>query len=229
VKSLSWSGDSLIDVVGGGQAVHADGAQVDRRVNWAFGFDRAVVSPSGHAQILYVALGTKAAVTTGFQVVRELNRSFYCSESYEYPISVFALPDGREVIAHCPDEYNRLELEELGSGRRLTTRSSKSPDVFHSRLRPSPDGRHLLVAGWVWHPYGVVQLFDLEEAVARPESLDEHAPLADFPIDAEVEAACWLDNDRVVVATTTSEPLGSANTDELGPNEIGVWSLAEQA
>jgi hypothetical protein len=120
VRSLAWAGDGLVDLVGGCQQVTADGAPVDRRVNWAFGFDRAIVASSGSTQILYMALGTKAAVVAGLRVVSELNRSFYCSDSFEYPITVFALRDGRQVIAHCPDEYNRLELEEPQAVRRVS-------------------------------------------------------------------------------------------------------------
>jgi hypothetical protein len=229
VRSLHWAGDSLVDYVSGGQMVNGDGTYSDRRVNWAFGFDRVVVSPSGRVQILYLEFGTKAIVTAGFKVVRELNRSFYCSDSYEYPICVFALADGREVIAHCPDEYNRLELEELDSGTRLTSRTGLSPDVFHSRLQASPDGGHILSAGWVWHPYGVAQLFDVDAALNRPTSLDGHSPLTAFPLNAEVEAACWLGNDKVVISTTPEEALGTSDSSELQPNQVGVWSIAERS
>jgi hypothetical protein len=229
VRSLHWAGDSLVDYVGGGQMVNGDGTYVDRYVNWAFGFDRVVVSPSGRVQILYLELGTKAIVTASFKVVRELNRSYYCSDSYEYPICVFALADGREVIAHCPDEYNRLELEALDGGARLTSRAGSSPDVFHSRLRASPDGGHILSAGWVWHPYGVAQLFDVDAALNRPTSLDEHSSLTDFPVNAEIEAACWLGNDKIVISTTPEEALGTTNGGELQPNQVGVWSIVEKS
>jgi hypothetical protein len=228
VKSLHWADNSLIDYVGGGQVARPDGTHVARRLNWAFGFDRVAVSPSGRVQILYAELGTKAIVTSGFKVIRELNRSFYCSDSYEYPICVFALPDGREAIGHCPDEYNRVELEDLDTGMRLTARETKAPDVFHSRLRPSPDGRHIVAAGWVWHPYGVAQLFDVEAALIRPESLDEHGPLTDFPLNGEVEAVCWLDDDTIAISTTPEEALGKSDSDELQPSQLGVWSISEQ-
>lgn len=228
VRSLHWSGDSLVDFVGGGQVLHADGSYEHERVFWAFGFDRVVVSPGGRAQILVAELGTKAIVTQKFKVMRELNRSFYCANRYEYPLVVFALPDGREVIAHCPDAYNVLEFEDLDSGERLTARESEAPDVFHSRLSASPDGRHLLSAGWVWHPWGVVELFDVEAALARPESLDGRRPWGSLPVNAEVEAACWLDNDRVAVSATSEEPLGEDEGDELQPGELGVWSISER-
>jgi hypothetical protein len=74
----------------------------------------------------------------------------------------------------------------------------------------------------------VAQLFDVDVALTRPDSLDEHSPLTDFPVNGEVEAACWLDSDRIVISTTPEEALGRPDGDELQPNELGVWSIQER-
>lgn len=70
--------------------------------------------------------------------------------------------------------------------------------------------------------------FRREAPLSRPESLDEHTPLADFPLNGEVEAACRLDNDRIVISTTPEQALDGPEGDELQPNGLGVWSIQER-
>ena len=228
VKSLRWEGDALVDDVRGGERLSLDGTVSGARVFWAYAFDGAITAPSGRFTVLYTRLGTKAVVAEGARLLRELDRSYYCANAYEYPVCLFALPDGREVVAHCPDEYNRLEIEDLETGERLTVRpDGDARDVFHSRLRASPDGRRLLSAGWRWHPYGVLDVFDVEEALRHPANLDDWSPATYDVIDAEVESACWLTSDLVAVTTSPEEPLGGEDPEALGPSEIGVLSLAD--
>src|SRR5256885_1593523 len=95
-------------------------------------------------------VGPIDVVAEGGWVLREINRRYYHGNDYEYPIALGRLPDGREVLVHCPDHYNKLEIEELSSGRRLTERPGRAPDVFHSRLSLSPGGRRLLSGGLGW-------------------------------------------------------------------------------
>ncbi len=138
-----------------------------------------------------------------------------------------ALPDGREILVHCPDSYNILEIEDLESGQRLTEGVREPIDVFHSRLSVSPDGRHLLMAGWVWHPYGVGWVFDIQQVLTDPSALDGQGivPLCQA-VNAEIESACWLDSDRVVMAATAEEPLNEEESGVLTSGQIGVWSIA---
>src|SRR5204862_1840925 len=89
-----------------------------------------------------------------------------------YPVALFTLPDGTQGLAHCPEEYNKLEIEELASGRRLTTRTGEAVDFFHSRLQVSPGGTYLLSAGWVWHPLDTVQIFRMAVVLKNTEQLD---------------------------------------------------------
>ncbi len=119
VKSLCWQGDRLIDWAGGGIAYDLEGKVYGSIVRYAYRFDAAVVSPSGEYAVIYERLGTKGLVLKQGKPIREINRSFYHADAYEYPIVLFKLPDGREVIAHCPDHYNQLEIEELENGKRL--------------------------------------------------------------------------------------------------------------
>ena len=228
--SLIWDGDDLVDVLGGWRRWDARGSETPGRVNWTYPFDQAVMSPSGRFHVIYAERGTKALVLDNGRVVRELNRSFRHAADYDYPVAVGRLPDGREIVAHCPDRYNLLQIEDLPSGRCLTTGARTPVDVFHSRLAVSPDGRYLLMAGWVWHPYGVGRVFDLQQALTDPSVLDSPG-VADLyqAVDAEVAAACWLDDDRVVIATTTEEALNGEDPDALSPGQLGVWSMTAGA
>jgi hypothetical protein len=228
--SLVWDGDDLVDVVGGWRRWDAAGTETPGKVSWAYPFDQVTVSASGRFHVIYAERGTKALVLDNGQIVRELNRSFYHAPDYDYPVALGRLPDGREILAHCPDQYNLLEIEELESGRRLTGGERTPVDVFHSRLAVSPDGRHLLMAGWLWHPYGVGWVFDLQQALLDPCVLDGRGivPLYDA-VDAEVAAACWLDDDRVVMAASTEEPLEGEGSEALSPGQLGVWSIAAGA
>ncbi|MEU1478716.1 hypothetical protein ACFYZ8_43250 [Streptomyces sp. NPDC001668] len=227
-QSLVWDGDDLVDVVGGGRWWGPDGVEQCASVIRRFPFDRSVVSPSGRYSVVYAERGTKALLLEGDRLVRELNRSYYQADAFDYPVALGTLPDGREVLVHCPEEYNVLEIEDAETGERLTSGERDPKDVFHSRLEVSPDGTHLLSAGWFWHPYGVVEVFDLVGALTDPAVLDGRGVLPSDPgIDAEVVSACWLDGDRLAVATG-EEFLDDEEKPALGPRQLGVWSLSAQ-
>ncbi len=230
VRSLVWEGDDLVDIAAGWRRWRADGSEEHGRVNYAFPFDRALVSPSGRFQVLYAERGTKGLVLDRGKILREIDRSFYCANAYDYPAALGRLPDGREILVHCPDAYNVLEIEELETGRRLTTGERRAVDVFHSRLAVSPNGRYLLSAGWLWHPVGTVDVYDLVAALDDdPTVLDQHGALWK-QIDAGVEAACWLDSDRLLVSgRPDEEPFDGDDDSLLAPAELGVWSLTRQA
>ncbi|QIS12256.1 hypothetical protein [Nocardia arthritidis] len=149
------------------------------------------------------------------------------AEDFDYPITLGALPDGREVVVHCPDEYNVLQIDDAETGRRITEGPRSPTDVFHSRLSISPGGRYLLVAGWVWHPYGIAMIFDLAAAAEDAKVLDGPGVLPLDAIYAEVESACWLDDDRVAVAASNDDPLDNKDSDSdvLGPGQLGIWSV----
>jgi hypothetical protein len=198
VRSLCWSGDTLVDWVAGGKVFDLDGTVRGPFVNWSYRFDAAVVSPSGTYAAIFERFGTKALLVSGSTVVRELNRSYYCADSYEYPIALFRTSTGVERVVHCPDEYWRLEVDDLKTGRRLTSSEDrKLRDVFHSRLTVSRDGRYLASAGWIWHPVATVELYDLDEAILTPPCLDG----ASFSPDAnrELSSAAWVDESHLAI------------------------------
>jgi hypothetical protein len=103
---------------------------------------------------------------------------------------------------HCPDEYNRIEIDDASTGERLTRGDRKPADFFHSRLAGSPGGKRLLSAGWVWHPFDAVALFDIASSLEDPRRLDSNEGVPYGPIGAAVEeaSAAFIDDDRLMIA-----------------------------
>jgi hypothetical protein len=229
-RSLCWIGEDLVDWAGGGVRYHMDGTSEPSRFFYAYKFDAAVAAPSGRFSVLYTRLGTKGLVLDADgRAVREVDRSYYHAHVYEYPVAFFALPDGRDVLAHCPREYNQIEFELADTGEPLTNRHERHPDdCFHSRLATNPSGTRLLSAGWVWHPFDVVALYDVGPCLADPTRLDD---VSDLPlsVDAEISAAAFADDDTLVVASATDgETFETAEPDApaLRPGMVAVLDLA---
>jgi hypothetical protein len=225
MRSLCWAGDTLIDWVGGGRVLHLDGELEKARVSYGYRFDSAIASPCREFAVIYEKLGTKGLVLRRGEVVREINRSFYCADAYEYPIAIFRSASGQVIIAHCPDQYCRIELEDIATGERIGGRGKREPkDFFHSRLRVSPGGRWLLSAGWVWHPFGMVEVFDLEAAMRTSDALDQ--PVGIPKIDGEVAAAEFMPNHRMLITTSKETLDDDANEAVIGANSVAIINLA---
>jgi hypothetical protein len=187
IRSLAWRGDTLVDWVDGGREITLDGEVHASHVRYAYPFDAAVASPSGAFAAIYELLGTKGLILRDGKIVREINRSYYQADAYEYPIALIRLENGREVIVHCPEDYNRLEIEDLATGERLTAATDRNPsDCFHARIAASRDGKYLVSAGWLWHPVDTVRLYDLAAALADPRHLDGKG----LGIDAWADDGC---------------------------------------
>jgi hypothetical protein len=160
-QSLAWQGDVLVDWVAGGTQYHLDGTLLNGNTNFGYRFDKATALADGSYAVIFEELGTKGLIirnelekpqyktigagnrTFSFKQydLREINRSYYHADDYSYPIALFRLPNGRPAILHCPDEYNRLEIDLLENGKRLTVSGERdTSDVFHSRLQVSPFG-----------------------------------------------------------------------------------------
>lgn len=226
VRSLCWDGETLVDWVSGGNRYELDGSICRRRVNYAFDFDASIVSPSGEYAVIYTDCGTTALLLRQGKILRQLSRDFYYANAYQYPITFARLPDGREVLIHCPESYCRLEIEEIETGDRITgTLERDGPDVFHSRLSVSPGGRWLMSAGWVWHPVDVVYVYDLAEAIREPATLDKEG--LSPPGAWEMSSASFSGPDAVVIGTSDEFYGDEDDSDDLRPgkNVIGMWEI----
>lgn len=203
VRSLAWQGDALVDWVCGGRTYHLDGTVDDPHVNFSYRFDAVAASPDGRYAVIVERLGTRGLLLRDGQILRELDRSFYCASAYEYPVCLWHA-GGRTLLAHCPREYCLLRIEDADSGAILAeAQGDEAADFFHSRLAVSPGGRYLLSAGWVWHPWSAVVVFDIARALEDPAHLASHGCCED-PLNPEGEedvSATWLSADRLVSTT----------------------------
>jgi hypothetical protein len=235
VRSLCWCGDELVDWVGGGRRLALDGTDRRASVNYAYRFDAATASHDGRFAVIYERLGTKGLLLKDGEVLRQIDRSFYHANAYEYPVALFHEPGGRLLLAHCPRSYCSIELEEAETGRPLTASAEREPaDFFHSRLAASPHGKRLLSAGWAWHPWSIVKHFDVARALADPHHLDRGvrmSPYSGHVCLAEEASACWLDDDRIVVGAS-GEPEDPEEVREAGDEArlrscgLAVYDLA---
>jgi len=171
INSLVWSEQRLIDHTTG-SIFGLDGNVTNGGTHFGDKFDGAVTSDDGVFTVIYQRLGTKGVLLKNGRVSRELNRSYYCAEAYDYPITFLKLSgDEKWAIAHCPDAYNTIEIETAEGGERLTAAERPDLDFFQSRLEISPDEKWLLSAGWIWHPLDSIILYDLSKGFSDPKVL----------------------------------------------------------
>jgi hypothetical protein len=226
--SLVWHGDELVDWVGGAVRYRPDGTILPRSVNYAHRFNMAVTEPQGEFTAIYTRVGTKGLLLRHGQIVRELNRSFYHAEAFEYPITLVRR-EGRVLLIHCPDQYNQLVVEDATTGERLAAGTAEAANFFHSRLTASPSGRYFLTAGWVWHPWSAVAVYDLDDALQHPEvldTLDWCAPMSRNVGAAEEDSACWLSDDEILLSGGDEEDTGDPDITGLGENRLKPHGLA---
>jgi hypothetical protein len=230
-RSLAWQGDVLVDWLNCTSVYELNGNTTSGGIHYGYRFDSVVQSPSGDYTVLYERRGTKGVVLRGQEVLREIDRSYYQADLYDYPIALFDLPDGRAAVAHCPARYNQLEIDLLETGQRLTARTEgqvKPVDVFHSGLAVggagAGAGAWLMSAGWIWHPCYEVTFYSLEDALREPASLDQDSGA--ITNVAEIASAVFLDADRVAVASDPdAEDLVDPDYPDarLRPGMIGVY------
>ncbi len=221
VRSLVWQGDDLIDWVAGGTRFSPDGTITAATACFAGDFDAAIATIAGDIAVIYKRLGTKAIVLENGQVVREINRSFYHANAYEYPICLWERKENPTMIIHCPDDYNQLEIEDAVSGRRLSYNGKRNPpDFFHSRLSTNPSGTYLMSAGWVWHPMDVANIYRLPNPKGTS---DLDTPFATVDTANEVSACAWVKDELVLAANADSYEIEEGEPFTSG--SLGLWSV----
>ena len=220
-----WDQDELVDVTTS-ERRKLDGSRSQPTSIIGYEFDRAI--SLRHAGVFwtvaYTNRATKAVLLKNGQVHRELNRSFYCADDYDYPITIAANHADRVVVTHCPQHFDLLEVEDAESGETLLKIKSKLME-FHSRLAMSADGRYLLDAGWFWHPWCGACVFDLNHASDSSSANLESAP---FSSTNEIDSAAFLGNTHLVVSSAPEDSGGTPHPNDLLPKQLGVWSLADR-
>ena len=229
-NTLAWLRGDLIDLAAGGVRYHLDGTTTPSRLNWGGKFDQAIISPSGKYAVLCQRLGTKGLLlelTDGIpKLLKELNRSYYHAEVYEYP-AAFAVVDGKDVLIHCPEDYCRLEIENITPSVLMPNSAPRNPaDFFHSRLATSPDGKKLLSAGWVWHPFDTLAFYDLSSACKDSSMLDK-IECSGLDGWGEVNSAAFIDDDHLIISENADSVRYGENSVGNTPGTIGLISLRE--
>ena len=217
IQSLVWEDNTLVDWAAGGIRYGLDGSITPRAVYYPFAFDAAVSLANGKCAVIYQKFGTKGLLLRHGEIVREINRSYYFAGSFEYPVAVGKGLNRRVLLAHCPDAYNRLEIEDFMTGERLSASLKRKPsDFFHSRLSFSGNGQYVMSAGWCWHPVDDVRLFDVGKAVADPRQLDSDGLLPACYADESCAAFDLTGNAYVSVYGDINE--------EAALNEVRIFS-----
>ncbi|HEY8144172.1 MAG TPA: hypothetical protein VIG06_15910 [Kofleriaceae bacterium] len=222
VRSLVWRGDELVDWVRGGDAWSLDGTYRSAGRGWGYQPLDAAIAWRDWA-FVYHRCGTSGLLLKDGAIVRQLHRSLYHADAYEYPVCLGPSPGGRALLIHCPDSYDRIEIDDLETGARLTAGAERAPrDFFHSRLAISPGGARLVSAGWVWQPWDAVLWFDLEAALGDPTVLDRMDGSPELSRNvclAEESGAAWLDDRRLLLVGSAEgeDPEEAAETDREHP------------
>ncbi len=212
VKSLAWSGDDLVDMAGGWRTFRLDGSVCGPGRVSHFRFDAGVFSHDRRYSVVFERLGTKGVVCRGSEFLREVNRSYYYANVFDYPVCFWTDDTGRTFLVHCPVDYNLLEIEDVETGERLTDCETREPvDFFHSRLQTSPNGKWLVSAGWIWHPLDAVRVIDIAGSIADVSRLD--ADESTVSLDEEgllnCSAACWQSGDVLQLAVHEDEDMAA--------------------
>src|SRR5262245_18625292 len=229
-RSLCWDGNELIDWAGGAR-YRLDHTVIPPNVRYPFSFDQAVTSPDGQYIALVERLGTKGLLLKNGTIIREINRSYYYARDYEYPMTFLTLPDNRTALAHCPDKYCKIEIEDVESAKRLTARDTAPIDFFHSRLASSRTSKYLLSAGWIWHPFNDVRVYNIGQVLLEPSQLDQislnYRAFARPGVGVN-NAAFWGEDNLII--TTNNETYDPSDIDEcdrylMQHDCIGVYDL----
>lgn len=171
-------------------------------------------APGGALAAIGEARGRRALVLdlASGAITLRLERDDYHPEHCRFPLA-WSERDGRPVLVHATD-WNRLDLTEPLTGARLSERAptgfragEERPahylDYFHAGLVASPGGRFVLDRGWVWHPWGLPRVFDVERWLAGNPWESEDGPSAHAlgdGCDGHWDGpAAWLDERRVAL------------------------------
>jgi hypothetical protein len=227
--TIMWDRDEVVDITSG-QSGNFSGSLSSRLINMTYRFDRAIGlrSHGDHWGVAYTNRGTKAVLMKNGSVQRELNRSFYCGEAYDYPITIGTDAAGRVMIVHCPNEFDVLEIEDAETGTILD--SLKSNDMeFHSRLNLSTDSRFLIDAGWFWHPWSGAVVFEIAHADDGTLRFTKNTAFAaGLSVQNEIDSVAFLGNTHVVVSSHSNDLGEKTEPGSLRPKQLGIWSLTER-
>lgn len=227
IKTIDWLNNKIIDWANCGQQYGANGENEQLFGNSynALDFNGAISSVDGTYSFIYQKLGTKGLLLKEGELVREINRSYYYANVYEYPVA-FATVNNITYLIHCPHEYSRLDIENAETGEVITnTPGRDSGGFFHSRLEISSRGTYLLSKGWHWHPREVIYAYNIKSCIENPLLLDGFDISPD--IDVEISTASFINDNDVIIGS------GEESFDEehvvFPPRHIATWDIKQNS
>jgi len=223
LKTICWFNNGVIDWASAGKQYTLDG-KTDQLGENSFNFgDGAIISADGQYAFIYQKLGTKGLLLKNGALLREINRSYYCADVYEYPAAFITL-NSKTFLIHCPSEYCRLDFEEVETGHIITSREGRNPtDFFHSRLEISPNGKYLMSKGWFWHPWDAIKVFDIEKCIQNPKLLDESEIYPN--VGVEIATASFIDDRCILLGSSDEEEMNEELLENLLPKHIAIWDI----
>jgi len=223
LKTICWFGNSIIDWASAGTRYTLDGTK-EQLSQYHYGFgDTAITSADGQYAFIYRKLGTKGLLLKNGELIREINRSYYCAEVYEYP-AAFVTINNRTFLIHCPFEYCRLDFEDVETGQIVTDTPGRNPsDFFHSRLEISPNGKYLMSKGWIWHPLDAIKVFDIEECIQSPKLLDQSEIYPN--VGVEIATASFIDDRHILLGSSDDEAMNDDLLENLPQRHIAIWDI----
>ena len=224
-QTICWFNNAIVDIVCGGKMYYLDG-KIEEKLKYHFGssFDSSLISDNGVYAFIYKKTGTKGLLLKNGEILREINRSYYLAEDYEYPAVFLTRNNGETYLIHCPDNYGRIDFENVETGEIITNIPDRKPsDFFHSRLEISPNYKYLLSKGWVWHPLSIITVFDIEECFKNPLLLDnpENGPI----VGSEINTACFVSENEILIGCSEEEPYDDDLAEILPLNSIAIWNV----
>jgi hypothetical protein len=222
LKTICWVNNSIVDWASG-KEYNLDG-KTDQLGENSFGFgDSTITSADGQYAFIYQKLGTKGLLLKNGVLLREINRSYYYANVYEYPVAFITL-DNKTFLIHCPSKYCRLDFEDVETGQIITNSQDRNPtDFFHSRLEVSPNGKYLMSKGWVWHPLDGIKVFDIRECIQTPKLLDESKIYPN--VGVEIATASFIDDHKVLLGSSGEEAIDDELIENLPLKHIAIWDI----
>lgn len=222
LATISWFDNTIVDWSSAGKQYHIDGrVQQLQKYHFWLKFDAAINSADGRYAFIYQKLGTKGLLLKEGELLREINRPYYCSDAYEYP-ATFVTLNSITYLIHCPVEYCQLDFENVETGEIVTNIPGRNADdVFHSRLELSPDNTFLISNGWLWHPLHVLNVFNINDCLKNPLLLDYTNLSPD--VGTEICTASFINGAKVLVGS--SDEIIDNEDDHLPPKHIAIWDL----
>ena len=223
LQTIDWFDNKIVDWASAGKQIALDG-QTNDLLKYHFGFgDASITSNDGQYVFIYLKLGTKGLLLKNGEILREINRSYYCADVYEYP-AAFVTINSKTYLVHCPTKYCRLDFEDVETGEIVTNSAERDPqDTFHSRLEVSLDNKHLISKGWFWHPFDIVLLFDIQACLSNPALLDSGNSIPN--VSTEICSASFIDNDRILLSSSKEESMNDEVEQPIPPGHLAVWNI----